>query len=146
MDLMNRKVRKLLRDPKLFFRDMVAKQINKPNVIQNALLRLSPARTREGHFKYAIISAVYNVEKYLDAYFRSIIRQSLDFENNINIVLVDDGSSDQSDRIIKKWVEKYPDNIIYLRKNNGGQASARNMGLEFVESNLIDVEIGRAHV
>src|SRR3546814_5141685 len=72
--------------------------------------------------------------------FRSIIRQSLDFENNINIVLVDDGSSDQSDRIIKKWVEKYPDNIIYLRKNNGGQASARNMGLEFVESNLIDVD------
>ncbi|EPS9548405.1 glycosyltransferase, partial [Campylobacter coli] len=54
-------------------------------------------------FKYTIISAVYNVEKYLEDYFKSIINQRLDFQNNIFLILVDDGSKDASAQIIKEY-------------------------------------------
>ncbi|EFO5464230.1 glycosyltransferase, partial [Campylobacter coli] len=85
--------------------------------------------------QYAIISAVYNVEKYLDDYFKSIINQRLDFKKNIFMILVDDGSTDNSAQIIKKYQKKYPKNIVYLYKENGGQASARNLGLKYMQEN-----------
>ncbi|EDN5834556.1 glycosyltransferase [Campylobacter coli] len=85
--------------------------------------------------QYTIISAVYNVEKYLDDYFKSIINQRLDFRKNIFMILVDDGSTDNSAQIIKTYQKKYPKNIIYLYKENGGQASARNLGLKYMQEN-----------
>ncbi len=85
--------------------------------------------------QYTIISAVYNVEKYLDDYFKSIINQRLDFKRNIFMILVDDGSTDNSAQIIKTYQEKYPKNIVYLYKENGGQASARNLGLKYMQEN-----------
>lgn len=85
--------------------------------------------------QYTIISAVYNVEKYLDVYFKSIINQRLDFKKNIFMILVDDGSTDNSAQIIKTYQEKYPKNIVYLYKENGGQASARNLGLKYMQEN-----------
>ncbi|MBZ7950199.1 CDP-glycerol glycerophosphotransferase family protein [Campylobacter molothri] len=88
---------------------------------------------------YAIVSAVYNVEKYLDDFFKSIINQRLDFKNNILIICVNDGSTDNSPDIIKKYQKKYPKNIIYLSKKNGGQASARNAGLKYIIDNNLKV-------
>ncbi|EAI2978477.1 glycosyltransferase, partial [Campylobacter coli] len=85
--------------------------------------------------QYTIISAVYNVEKYLDDYFKSIINQRLDFKKNIFMILVDDGSTDSSAQIIKTYQKKYPKNIVYLYKENGGQASARNLGLKYMQEN-----------
>nr|WP_279176958.1 CDP-glycerol glycerophosphotransferase family protein [Campylobacter insulaenigrae] len=85
--------------------------------------------------KYIIVSAVYNVEKYLNDFFKSIIKQRVDFENNIFMILVDDGSTDYSINIIKKYQKKYSKNIIYLSKNHGGQASARNLGLKYIREN-----------
>ncbi|HEG7018615.1 TPA: glycosyltransferase family 2 protein, partial [Campylobacter jejuni] len=89
----------------------------------------------QAYNKYAIVSAVYNVEKYLDDFFKSIINQRLDFKNNIYLICVDDGSTDNSVQIIKKYQKKYPKNIIYLYKENGGQASARNLGLKYLKEN-----------
>ncbi|EAI8832743.1 glycosyltransferase [Campylobacter coli] len=85
--------------------------------------------------QYTIISAVYNVEKYLDDYFKSIISQRLDFRKNIFMILVDDGSTDNSAQIIKTYQKKYPKNIVYLYKENSGQASARNLGLKYMQEN-----------
>ncbi|ELR1158796.1 CDP-glycerol glycerophosphotransferase family protein, partial [Campylobacter lari] len=92
-------------------------------------------KKHKGFTQYTIISAVYNVEKYLDDYFNSIINQRLDFKKNIFMILVDDGSTDDSANIIKKYQKKYPKNIIYLYKENGGQASARNLGLKYIQEN-----------
>ncbi|EAI1583562.1 glycosyltransferase, partial [Campylobacter lari] len=64
-----------------------------------------------------------------------IINQRLDFKKNIFMILVDDGSTDDSANIIKKYQKKYPKNIIYLYKENGGQASARNLGLKYMQEN-----------
>ncbi|WP_410689505.1 CDP-glycerol:glycerophosphate glycerophosphotransferase [Campylobacter lari] len=113
-----KKVKKLLKNPKLFFKDAIEKR-----------------KKHKGFAQYTIISAVYNVEKYLDDYFNSIINQRLDFKKNIFMILVDDGSTDDSANIIKKYQKKYPKNIVYLYKENGGQASARNLGLKYMQEN-----------
>ncbi|EAH8376766.1 glycosyltransferase, partial [Campylobacter coli] len=57
------------------------------------------------------------------------------FKKNIFMILVDDGSTDNSAQIIKKYQKKYPKNIVYLYKENGGQASARNLGLKYMQEN-----------
>ena len=100
------------------------------------LLNSLKPKKYQAYQKYAIISAVYNVEKYLDDYFKSFIHQRLDFKNNVLLILVDDGSKDKSANIIAKYQKKYPKNIIYLHKENGGQASARNLGLKYLEQHL----------
>ena len=93
---------------------------------------------KKGNFKkFTIISAVYNVELYLDDYIQSLVNQRLDFETNIDVILIDDGSPDNSKDIINKWVKKYPNNIFYIRKKNGGQSSARNLGLKYVKTEWV---------
>ncbi|HEB9312611.1 TPA: glycosyltransferase family 2 protein [Campylobacter coli] len=131
LGLNQRKLQKFKKNPKLFFKDAIKKRILS---LSDASKRCLP-KEYKAFTKYAIISAVYNVEKYLDDYFKSIINQRLDFKNNIFIILVDDGSTDNSAQIIKKYQKKYPKNIIYLYKENGGQASARNLGLKYLKEN-----------
>ncbi|EAH7288582.1 glycosyltransferase family 2 protein, partial [Campylobacter coli] len=131
MILNSKKLRKLRTNPKLFFKDAIEKKLLHLNSTYNKYL----PKKHKGFTQYAIISAVYNVEKYLDDYFKSIINQRLDFKKNIFMVLVDDGSTDNSANIIKKYQKKYPKNIVYLYKENGGQASARNLGLKYMQEN-----------
>jgi CDP-glycerol glycerophosphotransferase (TagB/SpsB family) len=127
--MLNKKLKKLIRDPNLFFSDMVSKQKKKYAHVFTKKL--------DGHYQYTIISAVYNVQGYLDCYFNSIINQTLNFKKSLHLILVDDGSTDKSGEIIKKWQHKHPNNITYLRKENGGQASARNLGLEYVTTEWV---------
>jgi glycosyl transferase family protein len=126
---MNRKLRKLLRDPKLFFVDMYKKRITQ-------VKRYLPIK-RAGKNQYTVVAAVYNVEKYLDDFFSSLTKQRLNFKKHIQIILVDDGSVDKSAEIIQKWQQKFPQNIRYFYKENGGQASARNLGLQYVETDWV---------
>lgn len=126
---MNRKLKKLLRDPKLFFSDMYAKHNMK-------LKRHIPIKYNGSNI-FTVVSAVYNVEKYLDQYFHSLTSQSLNFRKHIFLILVDDGSTDDSAEIIKKWQKKYPDNITYIRKENGGISSARNLGFQYVKTKWV---------
>jgi len=127
--MLNRKIRKLLRDPKLFINDFKKNRITK--------LNNSMQPKEVGYFTYSVVSAVYNSEKYLDDFFKSFIRQSLKFKNNIHLIMVDDGSTDNSKIKIQQWVEKFPKNIHYFYKENGGQSSARNLGLTKVKTDWV---------
>lgn len=100
-------------------------------------LKIDKFQNNNGRYQYAVVSAVYNVEKYLDYFFRTLTRQTIGFTEHIQLVMVDDGSTDSSAQIIKKWQDKFPNNITYIYKANGGQASARNLGLEFIESDYV---------
>lgn len=131
MILNSKKLRKLRMNPKLFFKDAIEKK----SFWLNSTYKQYLPKKHKAFTQYTIISAVYNVEKYLDDYFNSIINQRLDFERNIFMILVDDGSTDNSAQIIKTYQEKYPKNIVYLYKENGGQASARNLGLKYMQEN-----------
>ena len=126
---MKKKIKKLLRDPKLFFTDMYSKR-------SLQLKKVIPIRY-QGKYQYSIVAAVYNVELYLDDFFTSMVNQSLHFKNHIHLIMVDDGSSDKSAEIIHRWQKKYPKNIHYHHKTNGGQSTARNLGIECVQTQWV---------
>jgi glycosyltransferase involved in cell wall biosynthesis len=143
MTSFQRKYRKFLRDPKAFFRDsvFVRKLGNIRNIFspsahtkQISLLKLHLLKKPDSYLKYSVVTAVYNTEKYLNDYFKSLTRQTLDFKKHIELILVDDGSTDNSAKIIKKWQKKFPDNITYIYQENQGQAAARNNGLSIVKN------------
>ena len=94
-------------------------------------------RQKSGFQKYSIVSACFNVEKYISKYIESLINQRLDFKNNIYLICVDEGSTDRTAEIIKHYARQYPDNIIYIYKENGGQASARNLGFQYVKTEWV---------
>lgn len=73
----------------------------------------------------SIIIPVYNVQKYLERCITSIINQTY---NNIEIILVDDGSTDKSGKMCDEWMNK-DDRIVTIHKENGGLSSARNTGM-----------------
>lgn len=74
-----------------------------------------------------IIVPVYNVEKYIEECIQSIINQSY---NNIEIILIDDGSTDSCGKICDEYKEK-DNRIKVIHKENGGVSSARNLGIEY---------------
>ncbi len=74
----------------------------------------------------SIIVPVYNVEKYLDKCIESIVNQTYD---NLEIILVDDGSTDNSGQMCEDWARK-DNRIKVIHKKNGGLSDARNVGIE----------------
>ena len=76
--------------------------------------------------KITVIIPVYNTEKYLERCLNGIVDQTY---RNLEILLIDDGSTDSSGDICRSFAEK-DDRITVLKKENGGQASARNLGLD----------------
>lgn len=72
-----------------------------------------------------VIVPVYNAEKYLEVCLNSIIRQSLE---NIEIIIVNDGSTDNSKSIIENFAHLH-NRIIFIDQKNGGVSAARNAGL-----------------
>ena len=84
--------------------------------------------------KISVIIPVYNVEKYIVKCLDSLVNQTLE---NIEIIVVNDGSKDNSQTIIDKYVKKYPKKIKSYIKENGGQGSARNLGLEYAKGEYI---------
>lgn len=84
--------------------------------------------------KISIIVPVYNTEKYLRKCLDSLVNQTLD---NIDIIIVNDGSTDKSEEIINEYINKYNDKITYIKQENMGQARARNKALEYVKGEYL---------
>lgn len=89
-------------------------------------------------FKFSIIVPVYNVQDYLEETIKSVIHQTIGFEENIQMILVNDGSPDESYKICEQYKEKYPNNIVYIEQENGGVSSARNYGLKYARGEYVN--------
>lgn len=83
----------------------------------------------------SIIVPVYNVEKYLEKCLLSLVNQTLE-NDKYEIIVVNDGSPDNSQNIIDKFVEDYA-NVIGLQKVNGGLSDARNYGLTYAKGRYV---------
>ena len=85
----------------------------------------------------SVVVPLYNSQSYMKETIQSIIGQTLGFRDNIQLILIDDGSTDGSASIAKEYQSEYPDNILYKYKENGGVSSARNAGFSFAEGKYV---------
>ena len=84
--------------------------------------------------KVSIIVPVYNVEKYIEKCLTSLVNQTLE---DIEIIVVNDGSKDNSKKIIEEFIQRYQKKIVYLEKENGGLSDARNYGIPYAKGEYI---------
>lgn len=84
--------------------------------------------------KISVIVPVYNVELYLRKCLNSLVNQSLE---QMEILVVNDGSNDGSQKILDEYTDKYPEKVISFVKENGGQASARNLALQHAKGEFV---------
>jgi len=82
-------------------------------------------------FKISVIIPCYNVSAYIDRCLNSLLSQTIGFEN-LQIILVDDASTDDTPKLLKHYESLYPSQIsLILCEENGRQGAARNIGLNY---------------
>lgn len=84
--------------------------------------------------KVSVIVPVYNVQDYIEKCINSLVNQTL---QDIEIIIVNDGSKDSSVKIINQFIKQYPKKIIYLEKENGGLSDARNYAMSYAKGKYI---------
>src|SRR4051794_3968143 len=84
---------------------------------------------RENPPRFSIITAVYNVSTYLPQFIASVDAQAFPAER-LEVIAVDDGSTDDSLTLLRDWEQRRPGVVRVLTKENGGQSPARNLGRE----------------
>lgn len=83
--------------------------------------------------KVSVIVPVYNVENYLRKCLDSLVNQTL---GELEVIVIDDGSTDSSAAIIKEYMETFP-RMQYHKKENGGLSDARNYGLSYATGKYV---------
>lgn len=84
--------------------------------------------------KISVIVPVYNVENYIEKCLYSLVNQTLE---DIEIIVVNDGSEDKSEDVINKFAKEFPNKIKYYQKENGGLSDARNYGINHATGEYI---------
>lgn len=84
-------------------------------------------------YSLSIVLPVFNVEKYLERCIKSILEGTY---KDLELVIVNDGTKDNSENIIIRYLEKY-NNITYIVKENGGLSHARNVGYTYAKGEYI---------
>lgn len=84
--------------------------------------------------KISVIVPVYNTQDYLRECIDSILNQSL---TELELILVDDGSTDNSSEIIFEYVERFPAKVHAICLDNGGQGRARNFGIDIAKGEFL---------
>ena len=86
---------------------------------------------------FSIVIPVYNVEKYLNECMQSILLQVETIENDCEILLIDDGSTDTSGRICDTYKDRYPDIVKVFHKPNEGLLATRRFGFKRVSGDYV---------
>ena len=92
---------------------------------------------RKSSFLFSVIISIYNTGRYLDDSIGSLINQTIGYEK-IQIILINDGSTDNSEKICLKYKELYKNNIEYIKINHSGVSIARNIGLKYTKGLYIN--------
>ena len=90
-------------------------------------------------FKFAVVMPAYNTGDYISKALDSLINQSLDFKKNIQVIIVNDASLDNTREIADAYQRKFPKNITVINnETNRGPAYARNVGLTHVNAEFVN--------
>ena len=87
---------------------------------------------KNNKMKVSVIIPVYNSEKYIEQTIDSVLNQTY---KNIEIIVINDGSIDNTEKILESYVNK--NQIIYIKKENGGPAAARNLGIKQAQGEYV---------
>ncbi|GHU89105.1 hypothetical protein FACS1894202_06560 [Clostridia bacterium] len=82
------------------------------------------------NYLVSCIVPIYKVEKYLEEAIESVIAQTIGFEKNVQLILVNDGSPDGCGEICERYADMYTQNVVYIEQENKGVSAARNAGLD----------------
>lgn len=82
---------------------------------------------KDSDIKLSIVAAVYNLQDYLPRCLDALVNQTM---KDIEILCIDDGSTDKAPQIIEEYQKKYPEKVKVFHKGNGGEFTTRNYGLE----------------
>lgn len=88
-------------------------------------------------FDVSVVMAIHDVETELSRVLNGLIKQNIYFESHVQLILVDDGSTDNSGTICDEYAARYPENIVVLHQEHQGVAAARNAGLEVARGELL---------
>ncbi|KRN75804.1 hypothetical protein IV73_GL000303 [Weissella kandleri] len=89
-------------------------------------------------FAVSVVMAVHNAEPYLQEAIDSLVAQTIGFDK-IQLIMVDDGSTDRSGSIAQKNAERYPNNIKYIAlPESKGVSVARNTGLDYIQGATVN--------
>ena len=86
---------------------------------------------------FSIVIPVYNVEKYLDECMQSILQQLDSINNDCEILLIDDGSTDNSGKICDEYMIKFPTLVKTFHKENQGLLATRRYGFQRASGEFI---------
>lgn len=88
-------------------------------------------------FKYriSVIVPIYNVEEYMEGCLKSLVRQTID-KKDLEVLLINDGSPDNSEAICKRYAEKYPFFKLFTKENEG-LSKTRNFGIRHAEGKYL---------
>ena len=92
----------------------------------------------EYKYLFSVITTIYNTEKYLEECIESVINQTIGFEN-IQLILINNGSTDSSGEICLRYKNKYPDNVVYEKKQHGSIGTGRNAGYKYIEGKYVSI-------
>lgn len=95
-------------------------------------LMIRSATSNDHSFVFSVVIPIYNTEEFLEETLQSIIHQSIGFASNIQIILVNDGSTDGSEAICLAYRDLYPENVMYLKSHHCGAACARNIAIPYI--------------
>lgn len=90
------------------------------------VLPTAPQQHAKPHL--SLIVAAYNVDPYIDEFLASVFTQSSKIQR-FEVIIVDDGSTDNTAKIIEGWQARYPKHIRYIHQENSGAGAARNAGI-----------------
>ena len=79
-------------------------------------------------YLFSVIISIYNTARYLEDSIYSLLNQTIGYRK-IQIILINDGSTDYSENICLHFQKIFPNNIIYIKINHSGVSQARNIGL-----------------
>lgn len=86
---------------------------------------------------FSIVIPVYNVESYLDECLQSVLSQTVQFKEECEVLLIDDGSTDKSGKICDEYLEKYPEIIRVFHNANHGLLWTRRFGFKQVQGDYV---------
>lgn len=90
-------------------------------------------------FLFSVIIPIFNSEIYLRDAITSVIEQSIGFQQNIQLILINNASTDKCENICKEYLHLYPNNIVYIPlEKNLGPGGARNIGIPYAKGKYVN--------